>query len=646
MRKINVVEIMNISLEDIWDIEPGRYEVTFEDGSVVKSSKRKVIFDRHLWEMFQGYLGTVPIVSTCSVTYVLGEKGTLNMGTHTTCLNNIFKHICSTLGLRYYHQKDHLLERAVDVVNLIFNKIILRILPTSISGPDFVSIMKMPEIMKIHKEMYNHPDSVDKAHRSLTEWVMTTDDKHVLVLMNKSGAVKNSQFNQGVGPRGFVTDLDRSVFGHAIMNGFIYGLHTLYELITESRTAAKALNAADFSIRESEYTSRRFAITAMVVEQPVPVDCGSTDLRACILTRRYLPNMKGKWYKVNDSDPLRCLNGDEEHLIGEVIKYRHINGCKWHNRKQVCTTCAGALSENLKENTNLGAEAVLDFMHDVTQKTLSFKHEVKSVSGNVVVLGEIAGKYFRPGVENELYIRDEVPLNGLNIILNKNGLDKLMDVLTISTLDIPMSNIGEISTVGIVSDDGKIKEVATISNEDCRANITKDLLEYIKDDNNRFELDDKGNYVIPLVNWDVKKPMFMIPLKERDGMTFLRTLKTMVESTSKRSNMTPKEHFFALADLVLERSNCNFTILEILAYAITAFNVDDKNFRLSRNSPMTQIANRDDIFRHRSKGQLLPYEKQLQLLMGDPAAAFSLRYGEGHPLDVQFMPQEMLSGKR
>lgn len=643
MREIRVDEVMSISLTDIWNIEPGRYTLIFDDGQSVPSTMRRIVFNRHLWEMFVGE--QVPIVHQCSLDYVLGEDGVLNTGTHTTCLNNIFKHICAFSGFRYYHQKEHLLKKAVDVTNLIFNNIILNIGQSvvTIKAMDFVTLLEMPEIVEIHSQLEDTPESVEQTHGKLTEFIMKTKKKHPLVLVNQAGVVKNSQFNQCMGPRGYVTDLDRTVFGYGILNGFIRGLHTLYEIATESRTAAKALNAADFSIRESEYTSRRFAITAMVIEQPVPVDCGSTIYRTCLMTRRYLTNMKGKWYVDPETSKLMMINGDEEHLIGQMVKYRHINGCMWHNRKQVCTTCAGALSENLKENTNLGAESVLNFMHDVTQKILSFKHETKSVGGNAVVLEEVASLYFRAGDENELYIKPTPKLKDLRLVLNKNGLDKLMDVLTVSDLDIPMSNIGEVSVVGIVSEDGSISDVATISNDDRKANITRELLRYIKDDNNKFELDSKGNYVIPLVNWKTGDPLFTIPLKEADTMSFLRELKTMIESTGKRK-LSTEDHFFALADLVLGRSNCNFTILEVLAYAITAFNIDDGNFRLSRGSSSIQLAQRDDIFRHRSKGQLLPYEKQLPLLVGKPHEAFSNKYGEGHPLDVQFMPQEMLMG--
>src|SRR5690606_1022752 len=121
--------------------------------------------------------------------------------------------------------------------------------------------------------------------------------------------------------------------------GFIRGMGNLYELMTESLTAAKSLNANDAHIKTSEYASRRIQLLTMTVTNVVTGDCGSEEYLELCVTEKYLPNLKGIWYKVNHTDELKCIEGDEKDLLNRVIKIRSAFGCKVHDASKICTTC-------------------------------------------------------------------------------------------------------------------------------------------------------------------------------------------------------------------------------------------------------------------------------------------------------------------
>lgn len=644
MQRINVHEILNTPLQAIFEIPDVPYEVEYDDGKVLKSHKEAIAFDRYTYEMLKG-VPNVTIGSDLSCISVMDGK-LLNAKTHITSLERVYQSKVGHLNLRTYEEKEPVLLHVDHIHDMIFNDIIggdsATESMTGIDATDFLEIMEYPEIQEIHSQIEMTPDGIERTHRSLSQFVKTCNYDNPLIKANQSQAANNSQFNQCLGPRGYVSDLDRTVFGTPIIAGFIEGLHSLYDIMIESRTAAKALNAAGASIQKSEYASRRFQILTMVVRSPNVVDCGSTDLKELIMSKKYLPNFKGKWYKENlDEVEFKCIKGDEEHLIGKTIHYRHVKGCQHPNRQEICTTCLGNLSNNLKPNTNLGAVCSMGFMKDVTQKILSTKHEVKSVSGSSLILEGIASNYFVPNEDNELMIRPEVNTDGLNLVLDSSKLDKLTDVLNLSSSKVPMGKIGELKAVGFLSDDLKIGDIATISNDDRMANITRNLLDYIK--TNGYDVDSKSNYVVSLKNWKKEDPMFTIPLKEADVSQFIKILEKIIEGTE-RKKLTYDERLERLFDIVFERTSCNVMVLEVLAYATSTYNVDRDNYRLARGSVEYNHSDKSKIFRHRSKSQLLTFEKQLSYMLKEPNITFKQTEIESHPFDSYFMPQEVIFG--
>ena len=381
----------------------------------------------------------------------------------------------------------------------------------------------------------------------------------------------------------------------------------LYELMTESRTAAKSLNANDTHIKISEYASRRIQLLTMSVQHVDVNDCGSTDYMDMYINESYLANMKGKYYVHPETGVLDYIRGDETFLLNKSVKLRTTFGCHAPNMTSICRVCLGKISENFKENSNLGYTVSAFLMEKVTQRILSTKHLTHSVKKSLIHLDGVAIKYFYTNEENYIFLNKELDLKGLYLILPNSRLSKLVDVLSLQHTNIALNKVGELELIAVRDTKFKtpVQESVNISYKDRQSIITKELLEYIK--SIKLESDARGNFVISLENFNKDWPVFYNPLKETNVVSFVNKIAGMIE-TNKDKIFDPQEKFMALFNAVIEQFDCNMSVIEVITYATTTFNAFNNNYRLGRNSMHPRVENKTLLFRHRSISQLLVYE--------------------------------------
>lgn len=637
-------ELLALSREEVYALPDGLYKVSYEDGVVNLIPKVFLEFDRTFWDLYSLFPNT-PLISDGTIYGVIGDSGYYNGGTIIKCIDTIYRHICEFNNLRRYSTKEELSRMVYITFNNFFNEFILNASESqaTVDITDFVNFIELPEMQEIKEQYDNSPASINNAYKLIKKIVSEGKYDSNLIDSSRCDSARWGSFIQTVGPRGIVTDLDRSVYPIALNEGFVYGLHSLYEIAAESRTAAKALNAAGNSIRKSEYASRRFQLLTMSVERAIFGDCGSRNYMEVVMDERYLKAFIGKWYVIEEGDVLKDIKGNETHLYGKLIKVRNTFGCELPNRHHVCTTCLGRVSENIKENTNLGIKCSQYFMKDVTQGILSLKHNVKSVDGGSLLFDKDTSKVFRSNRFNEIFIRENENLKECSLVLDGQKLYKLGDVLSVESEDIPMVSIGSMTGVGLVDKEGKVIGEYSIAEDDMPAHITRDLLNYLKDSD--FEVDTRSNYIIPLEKWDPEVAMFKVELKEEDVNAYIAKMEKTVEGTIEK-HLPFKEHFFRLVDLILERTSCNVMILEVLCYATSAFNLAEGDLRLGRGSPNLDYAKRNDIFMSRSISQFLIFEKQMQMIRSKPHVVLSLNFRQRHPLDVYIMPKETVEANK
>ena len=633
--------ILNMSRYDLWKLPFGSYDVIFEDGVTQEMSVQSIQLDRYCWEMYLLYPDAI-IKHHCSSTNVVGD-GYFNGKVISSVLERIFKDLCLQKNIRSYIDKEPMMKMALEVENLIFNELAQNIsqFNTTIRSEHIIDLVNSDEVQEIQGRINGTPDSIDRSYRELGRFYRSTEMRNPLVDGIRYGAVNQSQGNQIIGSPGFISDLDRKVFPKPVLTGFGMGMSLLYDMLIETRTAAKANIASSQSIRDTEWASRRFQQLTMSVEYAIVGDCGSTQLEPMAVKEAYLQNYRGVWYSEEEHGELKCMEGNEKHLDGNIIYVRTPFGCKLPNRHNICTTCLGKTFENLKPNTNIGYTAAGGFMKDVSQKRLSFKHLVESVSGNNLALSEAASEYFYLGEGSAIYVRDDIDLSDLNIVLDGTKLIKLTDAIHVKETDIPMSRMGDLEIVHITNSDESLNYAVRIASGDREANITKHLLDYIKSVD--FETNRRGNYSVPLREWDTSVPMFEIPLKEEDLGQFLSLLESYVEGTvTGGKGRTFKQHFEEFVKLIFDSSKCNISVLFVLGYALTVNDLDNRDYRLARNSSNINYAKASEIFLNRSMSQFLVYQDQLRPLYREAPTLFNHNNRQKHAMDVLFFPQEVV----
>ena len=124
MRKITAREILATPLTEIWNLPNQSYEVLYDDGEVHPQKQRFLIFDRYFWELIAIYPQT-PITYDCTTAGVVGS-GWFNADTHIKLFERISKHIVTVNHLTTFIQKDPLLRRIYQIVDLIQNQVVAK----------------------------------------------------------------------------------------------------------------------------------------------------------------------------------------------------------------------------------------------------------------------------------------------------------------------------------------------------------------------------------------------------------------------------------------------------------------------------------------------------------------------------------------
>jgi hypothetical protein len=530
-----------------------------------------------------------------------------------------------------------------DIVNMIYNDIVFNVSQymTTIDAIDFIEVVELDEIKKIHAELKPTPASIEEAYAKIANVLKSIDDtENMFIHAYKSKTVNQNQANQCIGPRGFVTDVDRTVYKQPIMSGFIKGLNTIYEVAAESRTAAKAHRANDTQIAKSEYISRRLQLLTMYVTKVVYGDCGSQDYMDVLITKGTIKNFAGKYY-LDEHNVLRVIKGDEKHLEDKVVRIRSIFGCRLENPHQVCSTCLGDISTTFENNSNLGNLVVMYVMEKLSQAVLSTKHLTYSVKAGEVHFEPLTAKYFYINKENNLYLQKDVDTKGLSIVLPSRDVPKLIDVINLAHNRISVEKIGCLSQVFFVNETKNkvVKDKVIIMYNDRYCVITQEFLSYIK--NNIVLSDVRGNFVINLDHWDKSKPMFHMPMKEDNIINFVTNIASIVESEVKRIK-NPYEKADTLFTVLNKKLDVNFSIVEIITYATTVYNRAIGDYRLPRGSVHMTTEKAKTISYGRSLSHLFSLQEQIEPIFCGNGDIFDPTNREDHPMDIFFDPQGVI----
>jgi hypothetical protein len=660
---LNARELCHKTMEELTAL-PDRFSVVFEDGSTVASSKNKVIYNWHFWEVHRSYPG-LPITGRHCVENILKGQP-LSSDTHIELLSKIAEDTIWHFKLQNPVHREPLNRLIYKITNDIHDKVtcVAEASVSTIDILDFIDVVDHPVIRQINDNVQPNNDSIVDSYNKLLHTLRNNDafDNNNLAKAVRSKMVSANQVTQCVGVRGFMTEVDGKILPTPIMSNFTEGFTRLHDYAAESRSAAKSHYFSESPLEDAEYFARRLQLLCMTVERLHSEDCGSTeymdwlilpptkDDNGSTIYQGDLAYMSGKYYLDETTGQLKMLRGDDPSLYGKTLKIRTVLGCKHPDKHAVCAVCFGGLSFNLSAYTNLGHICAATMTQQTSQSVLSNKHFQASSVSPTIQLSETTGRYFNLTKEKTGYVMD-VKFKKLRptITISRDSLPGLVDLhIAKDVTKINPTRVSTITTIDISQTDNKGKQLVDtvdLSQGSRGANLSQEFLYYLKD--NGWNIDAKGNFVLDLVNWNYSLPLFKMPDIEYSFSDHSKQVAEIIESKLEHLNdrQTPESAAYTLQQLFMlvnAKLNVNIACLEVIIYASMVS--EPGVFGLSRGSDKAVMSIAARVMKNRSLSVAFAYQGQQDVIL-NPSSYYKLDRPDS-PFDVFVMPHEVLEAER
>jgi len=661
-RIVKVRSLLSFSTQDITNGLKTNHDVLFEDGVVKHMTSREIILFRYIMDVINIY-PTLPIKSTYVISNFYSNgmyvSKTINK-CYSIILEDIIFNIVKPAGNRGLLRIVY--ETMFQVVNNIFNEVVYGNLryASSLSILDFLEVQLDQELLDSMRRCSDEltVDSVNNTHAVMDKVIREKYSHNDIGKAYIAGTVNPNQIKQLLGARGYVTEIDSTIFKYPIASSFTLGLSSIYDMATESRSGAKALFLSNKAIQSSEYLSRELQLVCMSVEKLVDGDCGSTDYVKWFVkgstdgSKSDLKNMAGKHYFDPVSNSIKIIKITDKHLEGTTVLLRTAMKCKHPDKNSVCTTCFGELSYGVHPHASLGHIATTTMTQKISQAILSTKHLATSATSSSVALDDIGKQFFtiknKDGIAFKSVLLGRVKTK-MYLIVDQASAYGIKDLTT--SMDVRKLNparVSRISHITILTVDQKgNRELYPINIKTINryGNFTYDFLEYIQ--TNGYTLTSSDEYMIDLVNWKQAIPVIKLPEVEFNFLALSNAVKSefkfMDIIKGDRSSETQESLLQKVFDLVNSKLDVNIALLEVIIYAFTITSIKDGDYTLGRTDSenSANLMKIDGIIKNRSLGAAYGYERVLSTII-DPKS-FIGENRTAHPLDVLIAPNEVLA---
>lgn len=640
-------DFLNRRVEDLLALGNRKLSVEFDDG-VLETRARPTIFSSMLWYIHTQYPDT-PLLKE----HHMGN-GLLTGDTHLKLLSKV------VFGCRdHYRQNgvevnmEHLSALAYQSVNHVFNFVRAHLgrYLTSVNALDMVKVMNHPPIKEFRKKMedckgygtYN-PDAFNElVKRELLHAPELANN--AVAKLARTGLVSVNQIVQCVGSRGRPTDIDGIAFKSSILPGFAKGLSNVADSLMESRSASISLYLTKSPMQDSEYLNRAIQLSSASIKNLHRTNCGSTTyLHYHVSTSNDLRDMDGIYYLNEETQQEQVIRPHMKHLVNKSIKIRSVLTCQHPDRQGVCSHCFGELADSIPDFTVLGHVSGTELQSKISQLILSNKHYLASAILGMLQLSDLGKIYLRDGpLENHLYLCDWLmdKRNHTRIIISEEEARNLGDVATAEDISVlvPM-RLSSLTHIRFEVDrEGTAG--AMMEKVDCRigernASLSRNMLAYMK--TNGWELDNEGNYIIDLKDWDVNEPLVELPLKNFSTVDYMYTIENFIKGIASKGQQSLTEFesvsaalqaFHSLVSLKLE---VHLSYLQVIVLGTMVESLEHRDYR----TPMPRWAGRPARYQHlmlfRSMVSTMAYQEQSKALL--TPASYLIKDRPEHPLDA------------
>jgi hypothetical protein len=639
MRRIKAVDLLGLTVDEIWGLDDGLFELEFED-KVIETNTRRTIYSWYYWRLHTQY-PQAPLLSR----HHIGDR-IMTPGVHLE--------LCSAVAWDVYFAMEDVVvgpngemgvdrmeisKTIYDITSDIYNDFTanLEAFVTTVNILDFIDIVDHPKIKEINDNVKPTEVSVMGAYDDIKD-VLLGDEalkENNVRRFSVSKLVSIDQLNQALGPRGFVTDVDSNIFRNPILVGYVEGFKDLHDSMIESRSGTKSLMLQKDPLGKSQYFNRRMQLGCTFISKLDYTDCGSDQYVPFMVNdERDLNALNGKWYMPKgEGSTLKAISTTNKELIGTTVRLRSSITCHHKHADTICSTCMGLLSLSVPPKTNIGHVASTELCAQVSQAVLSTKHLDKTSILEVLELVGAPTKYLVVSENTgDVYVRDNVDITNLSISLPLAYINHIGDIFSTENIDqLAITRVTKIPNFTLEvkhGEDSKERMETSTLLDSTPASISKEFLKYMREFG--WTDGDDDDIVIDLKHWNKDEPckLFSFPRKHTSMLDFMLRISTIIQSgdtssdsrgSSRRADA--KLGFQVLSDFdsasgalsylhqeVSSKLNVNIAHLEIIIRSTLIRSASEGDHRLPLPHHNLEFGKYRDNMQSRSMAAQLAYE--------------------------------------
>ena len=650
MRKINARKLLEYSSIELLSMLTGEFILVFDDNVELITNARETQYSSFGWNFHREYPKT-PLLIKHHVKNVINENY-LSSNTHLLLLGTIMWDVYDTyvskMDTPEIKFRDKLAKRIYELTNEIYNVFTIHCENhvTSLDILNFIDIINYDKIKNANNAILPTQKSIDETYTVIKDVIY--NDKLIsnnpIAMAAKSKLVNIDQVLQCISARGFITDTDSVLFKVPITRGYVQGLRSFYDSFIETRSAAKSLIFSKSPLQQAEYFSRRLQLMTQVVQNLHMGDCGSKKYllwnvrgpiydNGILKKKGDLQQLVGKHYMDTDG-VLKTIRSSDTHLIGKTLKLRTVIHCGHPDPYGICSACFGEMSYSVPESTNIGQMCCTSLAQKSSQSVLSVKHLDGSSIVDGISLSDHYKKYLAiSNDENSYLLSSALKSKSIKIVIPITEAPNLIDIMEVSNVtDLNITRVSELTEIGILVNSDIESLKVNISQR--HASITYALLDYIK--HNGWGIDEKGNYLIDMKDWDYSKEILTLPLRHANLSEHSADIASMLESSMSNLKLrdkviSPNTALVELFDLVNSKLTVNLAVLDVVLYATMVVSSEDNNFDLPKPHTQSELGVMVLTIANRSLSAAMAYEGHKQILTSPSSYIHTNRMN--HPLD-------------
>ena len=664
---INIRDIVKMSIAEVIDRFnecDESFNVEFDDGTL-KHNGAEIVFTRFVLEYWNQLPRDFQLVKRYSIAY----DRTIDPHTALRLCSRVYQDYVDKYEMTEWDIDDEHMNRVVyrDVINALYNFHVehLAAYAQGASSLDIIEILKHPPIREANLKIQTQkrdptPEQISAVHDIIAREILTSDKlKHnSFAIALRSKTIKMVQMTMVVGPIGYCTDIDSSLFPRPLRWGFYEGNTKLWEMAIESRNASIASLYNELIMPESQYANRRYQLFAHPVRWVARADCGSKRYkRTAITDAKKLSRMTGLWRLVEETGKLQCITGDEKELVGKTILHRSITKCEWDtSRAELCAVCTGrvyrALMKHPKDSPanikgrNAGHVSAILFGGSASSVVLGRKHANATSVAAQFVLSIDAQAYMRVSEDGRFLLLHEQlrSKDTVKLKLYRGQVDKLYDIKAGVTPLVGASSLTSVENFTLIDmnlEEGYNATGVMLGSKQRTGHLSAEAIEYICEKG--WDFDSSRDLIVDLSDWDTDVPMFIIPQIELSPPEFIEAATSFLlgpTDTTKKQDVVVRrldsyknidDAIDAFYHEVSDYLNVHYSHLSILVLALSAQDPENDDFRLPFPRDSGTIVTETPLLYNSSAGMQMAYELQHKLLSAPQS--FVLHRRRGHPLD-------------